>query len=93
RMDATLRRVGGEHAVPDTIPSTASEDFSFYQQKVPGLFFFLGVTPKGTAPGDIYANHSPHFFADEAALITGVRALSNLAVDYLASSAAPSASK
>ncbi|MEO5761230.1 MAG: amidohydrolase, partial [Vicinamibacteria bacterium] len=59
RMDATLRRVGGEHAVPDTIPSTASEDFSFYQQKVPGLFFFLGVTPKGTAPGDIYANHSP----------------------------------
>ena len=84
RMDATLRRVAGDKAVPDTNPVTPSEDFAFFQEKVPGLFFFLGVTPKGTAQGDIYANHSPHFFADEAGLITGVRAMSNLAVDYLA---------
>lgn len=84
RMDPTLRRVAGTKAVPDTNPVTPSEDFAFFQEKVPGLFFFLGVTPKGAAPGDVYANHSPHFFADEAALITGVRALSNLAVDYLA---------
>lgn len=83
RMDATLRRVGGSKIVPDVSPSTTSEDFSFFQQNVPGVFFFLGVTPKGTAPAEIYANHSPRFFADEAALITGVRALSNLAVDYL----------
>ena len=48
-----------------------------------GVFFFLGITPKGTLPSDVYANHSPRFFADEAALVTGVRALSNLAVDYL----------
>ncbi len=84
RMDATLRRVGADKVVPDTNPVTPAEDFSFFQEKVPGLFFFLGVTPKGTAQGDIYANHSPHFFADEAALIIGVRAMSNLAVDYLA---------
>ena len=83
KMDATLRRVGGAKAVPDMNPVTPSEDFSFYQEKVPGVFFFLGVTPKGTAPADIYANHSPRFFADEAALITGVRAMSNMAVDYL----------
>ncbi len=83
RMDATLRRVGGSKVLPDVSPSTTSEDFSFFQQQVPGVFFFLGVTPKGTAPADIYPNHSPRFFADEAALITGVRALSNLAVDYL----------
>jgi amidohydrolase len=83
RMDATLRRVGGAKVLPDVSPSTTSEDFSFFQQQVPGVFFFLGVTPKGTAPADIYPNHSPRFFADEAALITGVRALSNLAVDYL----------
>jgi amidohydrolase len=84
RMDATLRRVAGAKAVPDTNPVTPSEDFAFFQQKVPGLFFFLGVTPSGTAPSDVYANHSPRFFADEAALITGVRVMSNLAVDYLA---------
>ena len=83
RMDATLRRVGGAKVVPDVSPSTTSEDFSFFQQQVPGVFFFLGVTPKGTAPADIYANHSPRFFADEAALITGVRAMANMAVDYL----------
>jgi amidohydrolase len=83
RMDATLRRVGGAKIIPDVSPSTTAEDFSSYQKQVPGLFFFLGVTPKGTAPEDIYANHSPRFFADEAALVTGVRALSNLAVDYL----------
>ena len=51
---------------------------------MPGVFFFLGVTPKGTPAADVYANHSPRFFADEAALITGVRAMSNMAVDYLA---------
>jgi amidohydrolase len=83
RMDATLRRVGGSKVIPDVSPSTTSEDFSFYEQKVPGVFFFLGVTPKGTDPKDIYPNHSPRFFADEAALITGVRVMSNMAVDYL----------
>jgi len=84
RMEPTLRRVGGSKVLPDVAPSTTSEDFAFFQEKVPGLFFFLGVTPRGTAPENIYANHSPRFFADEGALITGVRALSNLAVDYLA---------
>jgi amidohydrolase len=83
KMDSTLRRVAGVRAVPDMNPVTPSEDFSFFQEKVPGLFFFLGITPKSTAPADVYANHSPRFFADEAALITGVRAMANLAVDYL----------
>ena len=83
RMDATLRRVGGVRILPDVSPTTTSEDFSFFQEKIPGVFFFLGVTPKGTKAEDIYANHSPRFFADEAALITGVRAMSSLAVDSL----------
>ena len=83
RMDATLRRVAGSKVLPDVNPATASEDFSYFQEKVPGVFIFLGVTPKGTLPENIYSNHSPRFFADEAALVTGVRALSNLAVDYL----------
>ena len=83
RMDATLRRVAGAKAVPDMNPVTPSEDFSFFQEKVPGVFFFLGVTPAGTPPSDVFANHSPRFFADESALIMGVRAMSNMAVDYL----------
>ena len=64
-----------------------AEDFSFYQQKVPGLFFFLGVTPKDQDPKTAAQNHTPFFFADEGALPVGVRALANLALDYLYGSA------
>ena len=46
KMGPTLRRVAGEGNYGLQPKSTASEDFSFYQQKVPGLFFYLGVTPR-----------------------------------------------
>lgn len=51
-----------------------SEDFSFYAQKVPGLFVFLGATPEGQDMGKVANNHSPYFTADDATLATGVRA-------------------
>ncbi|HEV8195796.1 MAG TPA: amidohydrolase, partial [Gemmatimonadales bacterium] len=60
-----------------------SEDFSLYQQKIPGLFVFLGIVPKGKDPATAAPNHSPLFFADEAALPVGVRTLANLALDWL----------
>jgi amidohydrolase len=63
---------------------TGAEDFTYYQRQAPGLFVFLGITPPdqvGKAP----SNHSPLFFVDEKALVTGVRALATLAVEYLAS--------
>jgi amidohydrolase len=82
-MSATLKRVAGADAVSVGPPTTTSEDFSLFEQKVPGLFFFLGVTPKDADPGKVASNHSPRFFADEAALPAGVRLLASLAVDYL----------
>ncbi len=84
RMTPSLKRVAAAEFNPDAPVSTTSEDFSAYQQQVPGLFFFLGITPKGTDPATVAANHSPRFLVDEAALVTGVRALASLAVDYLA---------
>ena len=63
--------------------SSASEDFSFYQQEAPGMFFYLGVTPKDKDPNTVPNNHSPLFYADESSMIYGVRALSNMAVDYM----------
>jgi amidohydrolase len=63
--------------------TTTSEDFSEYQQRVPGVFFFLGVAPKGADPSTIEPNHSPRFMVDEDALVTGVRALASVAADYL----------
>jgi amidohydrolase len=63
--------------------TTTSEDFSAFQQRIPGVFFFLGVTPEGQDMQSVPANHSPRFFADERALPVGVRLLSHVAVDYL----------
>ena len=84
KMGPTLRRVAGEGNYGPQPKSTASEDFSFYQEKVPGMFFYLGVTPKDTDVEKAAPNHSPRFYVDESGLINGVRALSNLAVDYMA---------
>jgi len=82
RMTPTLRRVAGPGEVGTSEPKTTAEDFSRYQEKIPGLFFFLGITPPGVDPRSAAPNHSPRFFVDEAALPVGVRALAHLAVDY-----------
>jgi amidohydrolase len=63
----------------------ASEDFSFYAQAVPGLYAFLGVTPKDQDPATAAPNHSPDFFVDESALVVGVRTMATLALDFLTS--------
>ena len=81
RMLPTLERVAGKQLV-ELGKITGAEDFTYFQREVPGLFIFLGITPKeqvGKAP----ANHSPRFMVDESALVTGVRALTHLAADYL----------
>ena len=83
RMLPTLRRAAGPAGVATAQITMTAEDFSAYQARVPGIFFFLGVTPPGADNDTVAANHSPRFFADERALPVGVRALSYLAVDYL----------
>jgi amidohydrolase len=83
RMAPTLKRVAGAENVRIGPLTGTAEDFSFFQQKVPGMFFFLGVTPKDRDAKTAPQNHSPLFYADERALPVGVRALTNLAIDYL----------
>ena len=83
RMLPTLRRVVGADNVRLGPLTGTAEDFSFFQQKVPGLFFFLGVTPKDQDPSKAAMNHSPLFYADESALPIGVKVMTNLALDYL----------
>jgi amidohydrolase len=79
----TLRQVAGATHVVLATPTPTAEDFSRYQERIPGVFFFLGITPPGTDPAKAAPNHSPRFYVDEAALPVGVRALAHLAVDYL----------
>ncbi len=87
RMTPTLKRVAVGTFNPNAQVTTTAEDFSAYQKQVPGLYFFLGVAAKGTVPASWAANHSARFNPDESALITGVRALASLTVDYLAGAA------
>jgi amidohydrolase len=85
RMMPTLQRTAGTGGTKIVNPVTGSEDFPVYTKSIPGLFYFLGIVPQGKDPKAAPANHSPLFFADEAALPTGVRSLASLAVDYLRS--------
>jgi amidohydrolase len=86
RMVPTLERSAGKDRVAVEPLVTGAEDFSLFQQKIPGLFFFLGVAPPNADPTTIARNHSPYFFADEAALPVGVKAMVNLTLDYLSGS-------
>ena len=88
-MLPTLQRTAGEASVLLVPKVTGSEDFSFYQRLVPGLFYFVGVTPPGVDPAQAASNHSPRFFVDEAGLLLGVRTLTHLAVDWLEANAPP----
>lgn len=83
RMLPTLRRVAGDAGVVQASLTGTAEDFSFFGQRVPAMFIFLGVTPKDQDYTKAAQNHSPLFFADEAALPTGVKVMTNLALDYL----------
>lgn len=80
RMLPTLKKVAGSDMVEENTIIMGAEDFSYYQQKIPGLYFFLGVNKKGVTKAA--PNHSPYFYVNDVALKTGVRALSTLVVDY-----------
>jgi amidohydrolase len=86
-MEPTLRRVAGA-GLMDYPPVTVSEDFAFFREHVPGMYFFLGINRPGVGFGEAEPNHSPRFVVNEDALIVGVKAMANLAVDYLTGAAA-----
>ena len=73
----------GADRVTESRPVMGAEDFSLLAKVVPGMFFFLGVTPPDEDLRRAPANHSPLFHIHEPALKYGVRALAYLAIDYL----------
>ena len=79
KMEGTLKRVANRRYMT-AVQTTTAEDFAFYSEKIPSLYFFLGINPQGQK---MIPNHSPRFTVDESALIVGVRAMANLAVDFL----------
>ena len=85
RMVPTLERVAGKDKVYVGQKITGCDDFSYYQHRVPGFFYFIGITPRGVDRKQSAPNHSPRFFVDESALLLGVRSLAYLTLEFMAS--------
>ena len=83
KMLPTLERVNGKNNVNFMDAITGAEDFSFFQEKVPGMYFFIGGAKKGTDPKLAAPHHTPDFYVDDSAMITGLKSMSFLALDYL----------
>ena len=61
--------------------SMVGEDFSFYLQRVPGVYLLLGI--RNEEKGIIYPHHHPRFDVDESVLWKGTALYSLLAYNYL----------
>lgn len=85
QMLPTLQKVSGERPLMTPNLKTGAEDFSMFANEVPGMYFFLGTVAPGVDPLASPSNHSPMFDIDESVLEIGTRALSHLAIDFLAS--------
>jgi len=83
RTVPSLERAAGASNVVVVNPTLGAEDFSFFQQKVPGVFFWVGTRPKNQSAEEAPSNHSPMFYIDESGLLLGVRAMAHVAVDFL----------
>ncbi len=83
RMLPSLQKAVGKENVKQGSLVMGAEDFSYFQEKIPGLYVFLGVRKEGIAAGEAASNHSPFFYVNDNALKNGVRTLSTLALDFL----------
>ena len=83
KMLPTLQRIAGAENVVKISAITGAEDFSFYQQKIPGLYFFLGGKSLDVKTEDASGHHTPDFVIDESGFVLGVKSMTALTLDYL----------
>jgi amidohydrolase len=84
RASASISAVLGEEAVVQIqgVPPAFSEDFGSFQDEVPGVMYFLGVSNPAT--GTVGMPHSPDYVADEGAILVGAKAMTAVFLDWLA---------
>ena len=77
----TLQKVAGRENVRLRKATTGGEDFSYFQEIIPGFYFFLG----GMTPGnkEAFPHHTPYFKIDESGMLLGVKTLTNITFDFL----------
>ena len=89
RMSSSLKAASPGKYYESQTPVTGAEDFSYFSQEIPGLYFWLGINKPGEGLSanfgertDVPGNHSPYFIVDDSALDEGVKALTYLVLDY-----------
>ena len=82
-MLPSLQRSAGTENVLLIPPDTGAEDFSFFAQKIPGFYFYIGGLPKGKDKDASAPHHTPEFFIDDSGFKTGLNSLANLVLDYM----------
>lgn len=83
QMLPTLKRAAGEENVEIIKPITGAEDFSFFQEKVPGLYFFIGGCPTDVDHTKVAGHHTPDFYVDDSGMKLGMKAMMGLTLDYM----------
>jgi amidohydrolase len=83
RMLPTLKRSAGEDNVQLTKAKTAAEDFSFFQQQVPGLYLLIGSKDPAVPLSSVADHHTSDFFVDERGMELGVTLFLNLTTDFM----------
>lgn len=84
KMMNSLEKAAGKENVVEIKAVTGAEDFSYFQEKIPGLYFFIGgntASSKNISP--LAGHHTPDFMIDEVGMLTGVKAFLNLTLDYM----------
>ncbi|HEY8933978.1 MAG TPA: amidohydrolase [Cyclobacteriaceae bacterium] len=83
KMVASLQRAAGTNNVIKINAQTGAEDFAFYQEKVPGIFFFVGACPPDVDVDKAPSHHTPDFMIDERGMLTGLKAMLDVTLDYM----------
>jgi amidohydrolase len=83
RMVASLQKAAGAENVVRVNAVTGAEDFGFFQQQVPGFYFFVGAMPPNQDAATVPAHHTPDFMIDERGMLPGLKAMLQLTLDYM----------
>ena len=81
KMLPSLELAAGKDNLTQIKAETIGEDFSFYQEKIPGFYFYLGGKPKNNNKPPLH--HTPDFLIDESGLLLGVKAFTQITFDFL----------
>ena len=84
QMLPTMQRTAGVENTFLSKPVTGAEDFSFFQEQVPGLYVWVGGKPLDVSEEDSPAHHTPEFYVDDSGMKLGVKLLTNFTLDYMA---------